>query len=229
MKITAMKITALLPMKGHSERVPNKNLRPMCGAPLFFHVAAALQHSPLVERIVINTDSERIAARAAEAFPKVVIHWRPEAICGDLVSMNEIIADDLGRLGAEHFLQTHATNPLLSTATIDLAIQTYFAGLGTHDSLFSVNRLQARLYWESGQAVNHDPRELLRTQDLPPVFEENSLLYLFSKASFARADRARIGRSPQMFPTPPGESVDIDVEHDFFLAETLMGLKRAPQ
>jgi CMP-N-acetylneuraminic acid synthetase len=217
-----MKITALLPMKGHSERVPNKNLRPMCGVPLFFHVAATLQKSTLVDSIVINTDSETIAEQATRSFPKVTIHWRPESICGDMVSMNTIIAHDIALCPGEHFLQTHATNPLLTTGTVDRAIDAYFKGVDTYDSLFSVNRLQTRLYWESGQAVNHDPAELVRTQDLPPVFEENSLLFLFSKRSFAEAGHKRIGLAPQMFPTPPQESVDIDIEHDFILAETLM-------
>jgi CMP-N-acetylneuraminic acid synthetase len=216
-------VTALLPMKGHSERVPNKNLRPMCGQPLFFHVAGALQACDRVERIVINTDSEAIAEAARARFSKAVIHWRPEAIRGDMVSMNLIIADDMSRCPGEHFLQTHATNPLLTLGTVDRAVAAYFEGLGRFDSLFSVNRLQTRLYWESGEAVNHDPAVLLRTQDLPPVFEENSLLFLFNRASFAASDGKRIGVAPQMFVTPPAESVDIDEEHDFVLAETLMG------
>lgn len=218
-----MNVIALLPMKGHSERVPGKNLRPMCGEPLFFHVAASLEACDRVQAIVINTDSQAIADAAQQRFSKAVIHWRPEAIRGDMISMNRIIADDMARCRGDHFLQTHATNPLLSPRTVELAVTAYFNGLGRYDSLFSVTRLQTRLYWESGEAVNHDPAVLLRTQDLPPVFEENSLLYLFNRDSFARSGGNRIGRAPQMFATPPSESVDIDEEHDFILAETLMG------
>lgn len=221
-----MKVTALLPMKGNSERVPGKNIRPMCGQPLFFHVAAALQASEAVERIVINTDSERIAEMASARFSKVVIHERPEVIRGDMVSMNKIIADDLSRCEGEHFLQTHATNPLLSTNTVDQAVAAYFGRTAPADSLFSVTRLQTRLYWEDGKPVNHDPAELLRTQDLPPLFEENSLLFIFSKTSFEAAGQNRLGNHPQMFATPALESVDIDEEHDFTLAETLLGMKQ---
>jgi CMP-N-acetylneuraminic acid synthetase len=171
---------------------------------------------------VINTDSRAIAEAAQQQFSKVIIHWRPETIRGDMVSMNLIIADDMSRCRSGHFLQTHATNPLLSLQTVNRALDTYFSGLDRYDSLFSVTRLQTRLYWESGEPVNHDPAVLLRTQDLPPVFEENSLLYIFNRDSFASSGGNRIGGVPQMFVTPPSESVDIDDEHDFILAETLL-------
>ena len=212
-------------MKGHSERVPNKNMRPFAGQPLYHCIARVLEESDQVETIVINTDSELIAEDATRHFSKVKIHIRPEAIRGDLVPMNAIIADDLARAGGEHFLQTHSTNPLLTTATLDGAIRNYFAALAQHDSLFSVTRLQTRLYWEDGRPVNHNPAELLRTQDLPPLFEENSNFFLFSKSSFAAANNKRIGLRPLMFPMDKLEAVDIDEEVDFKLAEVLYRLR----
>ena len=219
------RITALLPMKGNSERVPSKNLRPMLGVPLFFHVAGVLQAVEEVERIVINTDSEQIARLAVEQFPKAVVHRRPEAIQGDAVSMNRIIEHDLSLLDGEHFLQTHSTNPLITPATVREAIGKYFQGLPEHDSLFSVTPMRKRYYWEDGRPVNHDPAELLPTQDLPPLLEENSNLYLFSKASFAQAGGLRIGRSPLLFPMNPLEALDIDEEEDFRMAEALLALR----
>jgi len=175
-----MQVTALLPMKGHSERVPNKNMRPFAGRPLYHCVASVLQASDLVREIVINTDSETIAEDAAKQFSKVRVVIRPEEIRGDFVEMNTIIGHDLSVSDGEHFLQTHSTNPLLTRMTLANAIHQYFDGLEKYDSLFSVTRLQTRLYWESGEPVNHNPQELLRTQDLPPLFEENSNFYIFS-------------------------------------------------
>ncbi|MGE4552376.1 MAG: hypothetical protein AB7D57_04655 [Desulfovibrionaceae bacterium] len=216
------RLTALLPMKGHSARVPGKNLRPLLGRPLFHWTAAALQASDLVERIVVNTDSEAIAESVAAHFSKAVVHWRPEAIRGDEVSMNRIIADDLSRLEGEHFLQTHSTNPLLATATIQAAVRAYFAGLPGHDSLFTVTPQRKRFYWPDGRPVNHDPAVLLPTQDLPPLLEENSNLYLFSRASFRAAGQRRIGLTPQLFPMDPLEALDIDEESDFHMAGLLL-------
>lgn len=222
-----MKVTALLPMKGHSERVPNKNLRPMCRKPLFFHVAQVLEDCDYVEQIIINTDSEKIAEEAQKNFSKVFIHRRPQELCGDFVPMNDIIAYDLAHYDAEHFLQTHSTNPLLTVETLNKAVSVYFESLQQYDSLFSVTRHQTRLYWESGEPVNHNPEKLLRTQDLPPLFEENSNIYIFNKKSFAEAENNRLGRKSLMFPMESLEALDIDDESDFIMAETLLGRKMA--
>jgi CMP-N-acetylneuraminic acid synthetase len=214
-------ITALLPMKGHSERVPNKNLRPFCGKPLCHWTILSLQKSHYINNIVVNTDSQEIAENVGQNFDRVKIIDRPNEIRGDFVSMNVIIAYDLSQLTGEHFLQTHSTNPLLTTETIDRAIELYFRNLGTCDSLFAVTRHNARFYWKDGNPINHDPQEMLRTQDLPPILEENSNLYIFSKESFKQSDNRRIGLKPYLFEMNKLEAIDIDEEEDFLLAELL--------
>ena len=86
--------------------------------------------------------------------------------------------------------------------------------------MFSVNRFQSRFYGPDGRPFNHDPANLRRTQDLEPWFEENSNLYLFTADSF-KATRARIGRHPLMFETPRIESLDIDDQEGWDIAETI--------
>lgn len=216
-----MQITALLPMKAHSERVLNKNMKNFCGRPLYHAVLSSLFQSKYIDKVIINTDSIIIKEDAPKNFERVIIVDRPKEIQGDFVSMNEVIAYDLSRIDGEHFLQTHSTNPLLRAETIDLAIETYFRNLNQFDSLFSVTRLQARLYWKNGSPINHNPDELLRTQDLPPVYEENSNFYIFSKKSFADAGQSRIGLKPQMFEISKLEAVDIDEPEDWEIAEIL--------
>jgi CMP-N-acetylneuraminic acid synthetase len=212
-------ITALLPMKGYSERVPNKNMRMFAGRPLYHCIAGTLENSDYIKTIIINTDSDVIAADARDNFSKVVIHSRPEAICGDFVPMNAIIAHDLQKADGEHFIQTHCTNPCLTKPTLERAIEQYFALLNTYDSLFSVTKLQTRLYWDANRPINHNPRELLRTQDLPPVYEENSNIYIFSASSFRNAGKQRIGLKAQLFEVDKLEAIDIDDEADFQVAE----------
>lgn len=216
-----MKLTALLPMKGHSERVPNKNMRLFAGKPLYHCVAKVLQKSDYIETIVINTDSDTIAEDAAKHFSKVKIHIRPENIRGDMVSMNDIIAHDINHYSGEHFLQTHSTNPLLSVKALEEGIKTYFSMPEEFDSVFSVTQWQTRFYWPSGKPVNHNPEELIRTQDLSPVFEENSNFYIFSKKTFKKNKNRRIGLRPKMFVMERLEAIDIDEESDFKLAEIL--------
>jgi CMP-N-acetylneuraminic acid synthetase len=185
----------------------------------------SLRDSKYITKIVIDTDSQAIAEDALKHFDRVIILERPEALRGDFVPMNHIIAYDLSQTEGGFFLQTHSTNPLLTTATIDKAIESYLRSLDTYDSLFSVTRRQVRLYWGDGRPVNHEPQELLRTQNLQPIYEENSNLYIFFRASFSESGDRRIGVRPQMFVMDKLEAVDIDEEQDFKLAEIIHKLK----
>ena len=125
-------------------------------------------------------------------------------------------------------LQTHSTNPLLKPETVSRAIKSFLAGYPTRDSLFSVTRLQTRLYDKDGNAINHNPRELIQTQDLPPVYEENSCMYIFNRENLI-ANRHRIGDRPLMFEIPRIEAVDIDEESDFQIANILMRMRMENQ
>ncbi|HEB9305757.1 TPA: acylneuraminate cytidylyltransferase family protein [Campylobacter coli] len=217
-----MKINALLPMKGNSERVKNKNMKDFNGFPLYHAIMKALLESSYINKIFINTDSDVIASDVKKSFGDgIVIIKRPKEIQGDFVSMNDIIAYDLMQCDGEYFLQTHSTNPLLKTSTIDLAIEKFFDNLDVYDSLFSVTKVQARFYDKNAKAINHNPEELLRTQDLESMYEENSNFYIFSKNSFNMAGKKRIGLKPQIFSMNKLEAIDIDNPEDFILAELL--------
>lgn len=219
--------TALVPMKGHSARVPGKNLRHLGGRPLCYWIVEALGACDSIEEIVINTDCEAIATALSTRFD-VKIHWRPEQIQGDFVSMNTIIADDLSRLPhRNHFLQTHSTNPFLQKESIEKALDRFLTQ-DTFDSLFTVTRFQGRFYDKDGQPCNHDPSELRRTQDLSPLFLENSNLYVFTRSSFA-AENRRIGQNPMLHELPAMEALDIDEEEDFKLAELVTTKERRCQ
>ena len=215
------RFTVLLPMKGHSERVPNKNMKLFNGRPLYHAVMLELERCELVTQVLINTDSDRIAEDAVTNFSKARIVQRPAELKGDLVSMNRIIEHDLLTCSADHFIQTHSTNPLLKAETLSKAAAAYLRDLASYDSVFSVTRLQTRLYTADASPVNHNPQELIRTQDLAPLFEENSCFYIFSRSSFLASGGRRIGLKPRLFEMDKLEAVDIDEPEDFFLAELL--------
>jgi CMP-N-acetylneuraminic acid synthetase len=217
------RIVALLPMKAHSERVPGKNFREFAGKPLFRWILDTLLSIGEIERVVINTDGrELLQGHGIETGGRILIRDRREELRGDRVSMNRILADDLAAVESAVYLMTHTTNPLLSADTIRAAVDRFRSRTaeGYCDSLFTVNRFQTRFYRADGSPVNHDPAQLLRTQDLEPWFEENSNLYLFTRSSFERT-RARIGARPEMFETPRAESVDIDDQTGWDLAELI--------
>lgn len=219
-----MKIVALLPMKGQSVRVPGKNLKDFAGKPLFTRVLETLSKAPSITTVVINTDSQEIADIALK-FDKVLIHERPAEICGNDVPMNKVIENDIQQVQADFYLQTHATNPLLSVDSIEKGIQALIETKGEKDSLFTVTKLQTRLYDAEGKAVNHNPAKLINTQDLPPLYEENSNFYIFTKKSFYGNNENRLGLNPMMFEINKLESLDIDNPEDFQLAEWVYKLK----
>ena len=215
---------ALLPMKANSERVKGKNFKDFCGKPLFRWTLDTLLSVPEISRVVINTDAREILkSHGLEDGDRVTIRDRPQEICGDLVSMNEVIKDDIANFDADIYLMTHTTNPLLRKESILNALHIFREGLQKkkHDSLFSVNRVQERFYFSDATPINHDPSNLIRTQDLTPWYRENSNLYLFTKKSF-NASGARIGRTPTMFVTEPLESTDIDTVEDWSFAESVV-------
>lgn len=218
---------ALLPMKANSQRVKGKNFRPLHGKPLFAWILDSLLALPEIDLVVINTDARHILAEnGLTDSDRVMIRDRKPELCGDTVSMNLILADDIAAVPADTYLMTHTTNPMLSDATIRAALTAYEDGraAGTADSLFTVNKIQTRFYREDGSAVNHDPQNLIQTQDLEPWYEENSNLYIFSAESFA-SQNARIGSKPLLHVMDKMEAVDIDTPEDWALAEAVASLK----
>lgn len=220
----SLSFVAFVPMRHSSERVPGKNYRNFGDKPLFHHIVGTLLDVPAVSKVVIDTDSPTVREQCAAHFPTVEVLDRPEHLLGGEVPMTAILQHDASLFPSEWYLQTHSTNPLLTAATIARGIEALEQHLDRHDSLMSVTRLQTRLYDADGRPINHDPAVLLRTQDLPPVYEENSNLYLFTAAQIAAGRRG--GDRPLLFEIDPLEALDIDEEHDFVLSETLYNYRR---
>lgn len=222
-----LEIVALVPMRHHSQRVPGKNYRPLAGKPLYQYIIETLQAVPEITTILVDTDSEPVMAGLRTSFPQVKIVERPQHLRADNIPMNEILNHDTAQIAADFYIQTHSTNPLLTASTLRNGIQTFLSQVPVYDSLFSVTRLQTRLWDGLTRAINHNPAILLQTQDLPPVFEENSCFYMFTRATLLTR-RNRLGERPMMFEIPRHEAVDIDEEFDFQLADLMMHARLDP-
>jgi CMP-N-acetylneuraminic acid synthetase len=213
------KIVAFVPMRHSSERIPKKNYRPFAGKPLYHHIIQTLLDCPQITQVCIDTDSPFILEDTPLHFPKVKLLIRPEHLRAGEIPMNDVLLNSVSQVEADIYLQTHSTNPLLRSETVSRAIN-QFLDSPQADSLFGVTRLQTRLYEAEGKAVNHDPSVLLRTQDLPPIYEENSNIYIF-KPEVLEKRKNRIGYQPIMFEIDRDEAWDIDEEVDFRIAELL--------
>jgi CMP-N-acetylneuraminic acid synthetase len=217
-------ITALVPMRHHSQRVPGKNYRNLDGKPLYQYIIETLLAVPEITQVLVDTDSTPIIDGLAKNFPQVKAVIRPEHLRADTIPMNEILTYDTSLVESDYFLQTHSTNPLLTAKTLSDGIKQFLNSYPAYDSMFSVTRLQTRLWDSLTRAINHNPAILLQTQDLPPVYEENSCFYMFTRAKLIER-RNRLGDRPLMIEIPRLEAIDIDEETDFEIADIMMRSK----
>jgi len=214
------KIVALLPMRHNSERIPGKNYRQFAGLPLYQHILNNLLACEAITEVVIDTDSPTILEQVNRKYPQVRLIERPKHLRAGTTAMNDVLLSDIAQVEADFYLQTHSTNPLLKAETIVDAINVFLNNYPMYDSLFTVTRLQTRLWDPLARAINHNPAILLRTQDLPPVYMENSCLYIFS-GEILKNQHNRIGKRPYMYELDPIESQDIDEPVNFTIAELL--------
>jgi len=221
------RLVALMPMRHSSERVPGKNYRPFGdGRPLFHHTLETLLACDGIDKVVINTDSPTIKEQCEEKFPEVIIIDRPEHILGGMTPMNDVLLHDIKTVESQFYLQTHSTNPIMSADTVKRAVDTFFDNYPIYDSLFSVTKVQTR-FWDSlARAINHNPNILIRTQDLPPYYEENSCIFIFERETMLQRHN-RIGQRPFLFEMDRFEAVDIDEEIDFRIAEEIFRQRKA--
>ena len=222
-----MKIYALIPIKHNSERVPGKNYRDFNGKPLFYWIINTLLNSTYIDKIIIDTDSptikELVPKHFSDTMERIIIYDRPEHLHGGHVATNDLfvnVIEDLN-LDADYYFQTHTTNPLLKTSSVNNAIETFLNKIKDgYETLFSVKTHHTRFYNSKGEDMNHNRFHLIPTQDLEPIYEENSCMYLFSKNTLMKY-KARIGNKAYLYKMNDIESTDIDWPEDFKIAELL--------
>lgn len=214
------KVVAIVPMRHSSERVIGKNYRDFAGKPLFHRIIDTLLECPRIDKVIIDTDSPIVKEQTLNKYPDVLVLDRPEHLRDGSIPMNNVLLNSCNSVDSEFYIQTHSTNPLLTSKTISDALDLFFSQYPVYDSLFTVTRLQQRLWDPLSRAINHNPNILLRTQDLPPTYIENSCLYLFKKENLEKKFN-RIGDRPLMFEMEEIEAQDIDVELNFKVAEFL--------
>lgn len=218
----------IIPIKHISERVPGKNYRDFNGRPLFTIILETILGSKLIDKIIIDTNSPIVKDIIKKDFSNTIIeiYDRPEHLHCGKTPVNVLLENLISSLNLEfdYFIQTHATNPLLSTKTFDDAIKTFLTKeKDGYDSLFSVKKWQTRLYSLNNNdinAINHNLNELLPTQELEPLYEENSCIYVFKKKILFDRHH-RIGYKPYIYIMNDIESTDIDTEDNFILAKSL--------
>jgi len=205
--------TAFIPIKLTSERVVNKNFRIVKDKPLYHYILNTLKNVDLIDEIVIDYDKIEVREQIVKDFDGIKFFKRPKSLANPLESVNNLILSNLKNFNNNNILQTHVTNPLLNSETVSRALTNYKE---EGKPLFSVTTHRARFYNHNLEPINHSPNELLPTQELNPIFEENSNFYIFSKNQFMQNKR-RINVNSNIFEISKLESLDIDSEEDLEL------------
>jgi len=222
-----MKVFALIPIKHNSERVEGKNYRDFNGKPLFYWIINTVLSSTYIDKLVIDTDSPTIKQLIPKYFEehseKIILYDRPKHLQGGHIATNDLFINVIEALNldANYYFQTHTTNPLLKLKTINDAIKKFIEKEKEgYESLFSVKKHHTRFYDKLGNDMNHNRFELIPTQELDPIYEENSCMYVFTKKSILKHN-ARIAKKAYLYEMSDIESTDIDWPDDFELAQIL--------
>lgn len=216
-----MKTIAIIPARGGSKRIPDKNIQVLGTLPLLAHsILYAKQNSAIIDEVYVSTDHEEIKKIALQFGAKVID--RPAAISGDLeptASALRHVLEAIEDTEVENVVLLQATNPLRPQHLLMETFEVYQKE--NRDSLFTVTRNHQKFGKIAGKKFipfNYTVGQ--RSQDLEPLFFENGLLYI-TKASLIRKD---IIISENAFPFEVNHifaQVDIDTPEDLDYAEYL--------
>lgn len=216
-------ITAFLPCRSGSQRVPKKNTKTFAGVEggLLTIKLKQLVRVSLIDRIVLSTNDPEVIAIGKSIDKSIIIDERPEHLATSETSTDDLINYVPCVIKEGHVLWTHVTSPFLTSQMYELAIEKYLEeiSLDRHDSLMTVNKIQTFL-WDKNGSINYDrtKEKWPRTQTLSEIFEVNSGLFLNSIENYLKF-KDRIAKTPFLYKTEGYTSFDIDWPDDFKLAE----------
>ncbi len=213
-----MKIIAIMPIKMKNERCPGKNTRMLGDKPLLQYELDSLKATSLCDEINVYCSSEEIVPFLPEG---VNFLKRSPELDLPTSNFNQIFTSFIKEKDADIYVFAHATAPFISKETMKKCIEAVKSG--KYDSAFCAEEIQTFL-WKNGEPLNFDASNLPRTQDLEPIYQETSGVYVFTKDVFLKYGR-RIGANPFIKCVGFKEAVDIDNPEDFDLAEALLSIK----
>lgn len=204
-----MKILAVIPARAGSKGIPNKNIRIIGGHPLIYYSIKNALSSVLITNVIVSTDSEAVRIIGEQMGANV--KWRDEALCGDDVTLDAVIADAVPKDKTWDYIVTmQPTSPTLKVKTLDAAIQ--YAVDNDLDTLISVINTPHLSWKEKDGRKVPNYKERLNRQYLPPCYVETGA-FVVSKASVV-TPKTRIGKNIDVYEIPEDESQDVDTFDD---------------
>ena len=185
-----------------------------------------------IDRIVVSTDDEKVEdianETARERGREIEVIERPANLATSETSTDELIQYVPTIINEGNILWVHVTSPFVHSEIYSRAIQVYFEGVEKSDidSLMSVTKFQTFI-WNGNGPVNYDrnKEKWPRTQTLPEWYEVNSAFFIANISTYIEKED-RIGARPYLFELEGVESIDIDWQEDFILAEKIALVSR---
>ncbi len=222
------KVLAIIPARGGSKRIPNKNIRDFCGKPLIAYAIEQAKAHPRVGRVIVDTDSPEIA-KVAKKYGAEVPFLRPEGLATDTAQATDAVISLLGRLKKEenyepeHVLILQATSPLREARDIDAC----FALVEKSDAttVLTVAPTHPRLYYldDANNLILANPQGGTSTnvQEWRPAYLLNGCFVYLVKTAALLAERSIITKKTKAVICDKWRSVDLDTPEEWVLAEHL--------
>ena len=210
-----LKTVALIPVKLESKRIPGKNIKPFYdGTPLMSFIQKSCMEAGNIDEIYIYCSDDRIKPYI---LPGVTYLERPRFLNKDSINANDLIREFINIVDADIYVNAHTTSPFAKPSTIAELVEKVASG--KYDSAFCAESIRTFM-WQDGNPINFDPNCFPRTQDLPKIYGETSIAYVFSKESFLINNR-RLGVHPYIKEVGRIEAIDIDYPEDFEIANAI--------
>lgn len=206
-----MKTVAFVPIKLQSQRLPHKNILPIAGHPLCWHICNSLNKVRGIDGVYVYCSDESVKGYLPAG---IIVKKRDPRLDGDMVKGFEIYESFINEVDADIYVLAHTTSPFIRAESIENALSHVLSG--ENDSAFSAERAQT-FAWHQGKPVNYSLNDVPRTQDIEPVWLETSAFFIFKKEIFTKC-RRRIGFTPYIQEVSGIEAVDIDEKKDYEFA-----------
>lgn len=206
-----MKTVALVPIKLNSQRLPHKNILPIAGYPLCWHLCNSLLHTKGIDEVYVYCSDEDVIQYLPEG---TIFKKRDKRLDGDLIKGFDIYRSFINEVDADVYVLAHTTSPFIKVESIENALNHIL--FEDYDSAFSAEKVQT-FAWYQGKPINYDLNDVPRTQDMEPIWVETSAFFMFKKDVFTVYNR-RIGFKPYIQEVSGIEAIDIDEKKDYDFA-----------
>lgn len=213
-----MKVVAFIPIKLNNQRLPGKNLLLLNNRPTCDYIFETISNVEMIDEKYVYCSDEAIKPYITPYESKGLRFLKRDPyLDGFQVKGLEIIDRFVKDVDADIYVLTHVTQPFTKSASISSALEKVISG--DYDSAFSAVALQDYM-WMKGKPLNYDMKNVVRTQDLEPIYMETGAFFIFRKEVFTKLGQ-RIGNHPYIYEIDQFEAVDIDTKEDYEFAKVV--------